>query len=58
VTQGNAAHPAGLFRGGSNVSILELPRVPKGSVIAVTVEQAGGVGQPTQKPFVTSKATT
>jgi hypothetical protein len=33
-------------------------RVPRGSVIGVTVERAGGVDQPTQKPFVATEATT
>jgi anti-sigma-K factor RskA len=56
--RGNAARSAGVFRGGSNVSILRLPRVPKGSVIAVTVERSGGSAQPTQKPFVASRETT
>jgi anti-sigma-K factor RskA len=58
VIHANAARPAGLFRGGRNVSVVKLPRVPKGSVIAVTVERAGGAAQPTQKPFLTSKETT
>jgi anti-sigma-K factor RskA len=58
VIHANAAHPAGLFRGGNGVSVVGLSRVPKGSVIAVTVERAGGAPQPTQKPFLTSKETT
>jgi anti-sigma-K factor RskA len=56
VIQSNSARPAGLFRGGDDdVSVVRLTRhVPKGAVIAVTTERAGGVDQPTQKPFVAS----
>jgi anti-sigma-K factor RskA len=51
--------PAGLFGGGDDASVVELSRrVPRGSVIGVTVEKAGGVPQPTQKPFVASSETT
>jgi hypothetical protein len=38
--------------------VVELSRrVPRGSVIGVTVEKAGGVPQPTQRPFVASGET-
>lgn len=51
--------PAGLFEGGKEASVLELShRVPRSSVIGVTVEKAGGASQPTQKPFVASAETT
>ena len=55
VIHANAARPAGLFRGAGVVKLAR--RVPKGSVVAVTVERAGGAPQPTQKPFVASKET-
>jgi anti-sigma-K factor RskA len=56
VIRSNTARPAGLFRGGDNdVSVVRLTRhVPKRAVIAVTIERAGGVDRPTQKPFVAS----
>jgi len=39
--------------------VVELTRrVPRGSVIGVTVEKAGGARQPTQRPFVASGETT
>src|SRR6266542_392060 len=45
------AKPAGLFRGRAGTSIVELGRqVPPGSLVAVTLERAGGVPQPTTKP--------
>ena len=49
------AKPAGLFRGRAGTSIVELnPQVPPGSVVAVTLERAGGVPQPTTKPLAQS----
>jgi anti-sigma-K factor RskA len=54
-----AIKPAGLFRGGKGATVLEIQgRVTRGSVIGVTVERAGGVEQPTQKPFAATKAIT
>jgi hypothetical protein len=44
-----APKPAGLFAGGSGVVELT-KRVPKGAIVAITVERAGGVGAPTQQP--------
>jgi anti-sigma-K factor RskA len=59
VIREGSARPAGLFRGGDGASVVELPRrVPPGSVVGVTIERAGGVDRPTQKPFVTSAETT
>jgi anti-sigma-K factor RskA len=55
VIRDDAIRPAGLFSGGDGASVVELSRrVPRGSVIGVTVERAGGAPQPTQKPFVAS----
>jgi anti-sigma-K factor RskA len=49
-----AATRAGVFEGGRDVSVkLEKP-VPRGAIVAVTVEREGGVDQPTRQPFVTS----
>jgi anti-sigma-K factor RskA len=52
----NTARPAGLFGGGrGDVSVVKLARhVPRGSVVAVTIERAGGVDQPTQRPLFAS----
>ena len=55
VLQGKVASAAGLFQGGSGTRYLSLGRkVPQGSVVAVTVEPAGGSPQPTTKPFLVS----
>jgi anti-sigma-K factor RskA len=55
VVQGKAARPAGLFAGGGATTVVHLTRpVPRGSIVAVTVEQAGGVEQPTSSPVITS----
>ena len=57
IRSGHAA-PAGLFQGRSGTSVIEIARpVPSGSVVAVTLERAGGVSQPTSKPLVQSGAT-
>lgn len=59
VMRPGAIKPAGLFRGGKGATVLEIQGgVSRGSVIGVTVEQAGGVDQPTQKPFAATKAIT
>jgi anti-sigma-K factor RskA len=49
---------AGLFSGGDDQTVVPLNvAVPEGAIVAVTVEQAGGVEQPTQQPFITSEQT-
>jgi anti-sigma-K factor RskA len=56
VIEGNQAVPAGLFSGGDDQTVVPLTEpVPEGAIVAVTVEDAGGVDQPTQKPFITSE---
>lgn len=47
--------PAGLFRGGGATFFPIDGKVRKGSVVAVTVEPAGGSEAPTTKPFVVSQ---
>lgn len=48
--------PAGLFPGAPGRSIVPLTRpVPKGAVVAVTVERAGGVQKPTGDPLFTAE---
>jgi anti-sigma-K factor RskA len=55
VINGKTTSPAGLFPGGRGVTYVPLHRkVSKGSVVAVTVEPAGGSAQPTAKPFLVS----
>jgi anti-sigma-K factor RskA len=60
VIQGDEAVPAGLFSaGGGRTTVVPLTTpVPEGAVVAVTVEQADGVDQPTQQPIITSRQTT
>jgi anti-sigma-K factor RskA len=56
VIEGDQARPAGLFSGGDDQTVVPLTQpVPEGAIVAVTVEQAGGVEQPTQQPFITSE---
>jgi len=55
VIRDDGVKSAGLFGGGGDASVVKLSRpVPRGSVIGVTVEKAGGAQQPTQQPFVAS----
>ncbi len=54
IIKDGTALPAGVFGGGGTVAVsLEQP-VPPGAIVAVTVERAGGAGQPTSKPIITS----
>ena len=47
---------AGLFKGGDSMTLVPLDQpVPAGSVVAATVERAGGVEAPTQSPFLTAQ---
>jgi anti-sigma-K factor RskA len=55
VIQSGKAKPAGLFPGRAGTSVVEIPRaVHPGAVVAVTLERAGGVQQPTSKPLAQS----
>ena len=48
---------AGLFDASDEREIVTLTRrVPRGASVAVTVERAGGVAQPTQRPIITARA--
>jgi anti-sigma-K factor RskA len=59
VIQAGKSKPAGLFRGREGTSVVEIPRpVRSGSVVAVTLERAGGVQQPTSKPLTQSEKVT
>jgi anti-sigma-K factor RskA len=56
VIEGEEAVPAGLFSGGDGRTVVPLTvPVPNGAVVAVTVEQAGGVQQSTQDPIFVSE---
>jgi anti-sigma-K factor RskA len=56
VIEGDQAVPAGLFSGGDDQTVVPLTTpVPEGAIVAVTVEQAGGVDAPTQQPIITSE---
>src|SRR5215211_362285 len=48
VIRNGKAAPAGIFRGRNGTTVFEIDRpVGRGSVIAITLERAGGVGRPT-----------
>jgi anti-sigma-K factor RskA len=55
VIQGGKPAPAGTFAGGERVAFALSRKVSDGSVVAVTLERAGGVGQPTTKPLFASE---
>jgi anti-sigma factor RsiW len=55
VIQSGRASPAGTFAGGGRTIVIKLTHaLPAGAVVAVTIERAGGVAQPTQTPFIKS----
>jgi anti-sigma-K factor RskA len=51
ISRTGSARPAGLFPGGGTTSVQLKGPVPQGAIVAVTVEHAGGVPKPTQKPI-------
>ena len=56
VIEGDEAVPAGLFSGGNDRTVVPLSApVPEGAIVAVTVEEAGGVEQSTQDPIFVSE---
>jgi anti-sigma-K factor RskA len=56
IPAGGAPQRAGLFRGGGSMTMVELDRkVPKGAVVAATVERSGGVDEPTQTPIFSAQ---
>lgn len=55
VISGGAAAPAGVFSAKDRTAAIALERdVPAGATVAVTIERAGGVQQPTSAPIVRS----
>jgi anti-sigma-K factor RskA len=56
IRDGNAQR-AGLFGGRDGTSVLKIERsAPAGSVVAITLERAGGVDRPTQQPLAATEA--
>jgi anti-sigma-K factor RskA len=57
IPRGGSALPAGLFSGGGSETVVRLNRtVPRGAVVAATIEHAGGTSAPTQTPFLSARA--
>ncbi len=57
IPHGGAPKPAGLFSGGDRTTVLRLDqRVPRGAVVAATVERSGGVDAPTQTPLFSAQS--
>jgi anti-sigma-K factor RskA len=57
VIQGGQPQRAGLFEGGEQRNVVLLDRnVPPDAIVAVTVEEDGGVDAPTGKPLFTAQA--
>jgi anti-sigma-K factor RskA len=55
VIEDGRATRAGTFTGGDRTIVIRLTRpLPAGAIVAVTIERAGGVDQPTAKPIITS----
>lgn len=56
IPQGGTAKRAGLFPGGDSMALVPLQEsVPRGAVVAATVERRGGVDAPTQTPVFTAQ---
>lgn len=55
VIEGQTPRPAGLFRGGNDVIVPLTRPVPKGAIVALTLEPAGGSRRPTSTPIYTVK---
>jgi anti-sigma-K factor RskA len=52
IPRGGTPQQAGLFRGGSGMTMVRLGQtVARGSVVAATIERAGGVSRPTRSPL-------
>ena len=56
IPPGGAPRKAGLFSSKGSMTMVPLgENVPKGSVVAATVERAGGVDKPTQTPVFSAQ---
>jgi len=57
IPPGGTPKPAGLFRGGDSPTMLMLDEmVPRGSVVAATMERQGGADKPTETPLFSAQA--
>jgi anti-sigma-K factor RskA len=56
VVERGVAQPAGLFDGGERTAVALAHPVRRGTVVAVTLERAGGVPAPTSRPLFTAEA--
>jgi len=56
IPRGGTPQQAGLFRGGRSMTMVRLSRtVARGSVVAATIERAGGVSRPTRTPVIAAQ---
>jgi hypothetical protein len=55
IPAGGMPHKAGLFTSSGATTMVPLADVPKGAVVAATVERAGGADQPTQTPIFSAQ---
>jgi anti-sigma-K factor RskA len=51
VIQAGTPVPAGTFAGGDRVAVTLTRKIPDGAIVAVTLERAGGVANPTTTPL-------
>ena len=56
IPKGKAPQRAGLFSGGGDTTLHLKGAVPKGAVVAVTIEPHGGTKAPTTTPIVSARA--
>jgi hypothetical protein len=56
IPKGGKPKSAGLFDGGGSTTVVRLGEgVPRGSVVAATIERSGGADAPTQTPIITAQ---
>jgi len=56
IPPGGTPRKAGLFSSGGSMTMVPLAEsVPRGSVVAATMERAGGVDKPTQTPVFSAQ---
>jgi anti-sigma-K factor RskA len=55
IPAGGMPQRAGLFSSSGSTTMVPLAHVPKGAVVAATVERAGGADQPTQTPIFSAQ---
>jgi anti-sigma-K factor RskA len=56
IAKHKAPQPAGLFRDGTSMTVHLKRAVPRGAIVAVTIEHAGGTDAPTSSPIVSARA--